>query len=103
MRFARSAQSFLLFVTVTVFAVAPPSTARAQATVSGRITAQGSGEPLPEVRVLVIGTNASGVSAADGRYRIANVRAGTVDVQVLRVGYQSQKKTLTLTADGSAT
>src|SRR5262245_44323096 len=103
MRLARSAQSFLLLVVAALIWVASPASAGAQATISGRVTAAESKQPLAEVRVLVIGTNASGITAADGRFRIGNVRAGTVDVQVLRVGYQSQKKTLTLTADETAT
>src|SRR5690348_1488822 len=74
------------------------SGAIAQGTISGRVTAQGSSDPLPESRVAVVGTNLVGSTAADGRYSIRNVPAGAWTVRVLRVGYQEQKKSVTMTS-----
>ena len=79
------------------------SGAVAQGTVSGRVTAQGSGEPLPESRVAVVGTNLVGLTTGDGRYSIRNVPAGAWTVRVLRVGYQEQKKSVTMTSGQNAT
>lgn len=67
------------------------STGLAQGTINGRVTAQGSGEPLPESRISVVGTNLVSLTAPDGRYSLRNVPAGTWVVRVLRVGYQEQK------------
>ena len=70
----------------------------AQGTVTGRVTAQGTSEPLSDARVLALGTNAAASTAQDGKYTMHGVRAGTIEVQVLRVGYQPVKKTVTVTA-----
>src|SRR6185295_20186104 len=42
-------------------------------------------------------------TAQDGKYTMNGVRAGTIDVQVLRVGYTPLKKTVTVTAGATAT
>jgi TonB-linked SusC/RagA family outer membrane protein len=75
----------------------------AQGTVTGRVTVQGTSEALADARVLALGTNAAAISGPDGRYTMRGVRAGTIEVQVLRVGYQPLKKTVTVTNGGTAT
>src|SRR5690242_19045082 len=59
-----------------LFLLFAASSAIAQGNVTGRVTAQGSNEPLAESRVAVVGTNLVGLTAADGRYTIRNVPAG---------------------------
>ena len=73
------------------------SGARAQGIVTGRVLAQATKEPLPDARVLALGTNSAATSAQDGKYTLTNLRSGTVEVQVLRMGYTSVKKTVTVT------
>jgi len=75
----------------------------AQGTVTGRVTVQGSGEPIAEARVLALGTNAAASTGQDGRYTIRGVRAGAIEVQVFRVGYQPLKKTVSVATGGTAT
>jgi TonB-linked SusC/RagA family outer membrane protein len=77
--------------------------AAAQGTVSGRVLAQGSSEPIPDTRVIVLGTSLFGVSNADGRYTIRNVPAGPVGIRVLRVGFAEQKKAGTVTSGQTTT
>ncbi len=67
----------------------------AQGTISGRVTTE-AGLPLPNARVLALGTTAEATTGEDGRYTLRNVRTGTVEVQALRVGYRSLKKTVTV-------
>ena len=99
MRLARVSRSFRrVLTTAPLFVFAIASTARAQGTISGRVLADVSNEPLADVRLIVVGTNASATTSQDGKYKLGNVRAGSVDVQVLRVGYTSQKKTVTVTS-----
>jgi TonB-linked SusC/RagA family outer membrane protein len=62
-----------------------------QGSITGRVTAQG-GEPLPESRVVLVGTSLFATTAQDGRYAIRNVPTGSYTVRVLRVGYEEQKK-----------
>jgi TonB-linked SusC/RagA family outer membrane protein len=72
--------------------------ARAQGTIVGQVTTAEANAPLNDVRLIVVGTNASAVTGQDGRFRLTNVRTGSVEVQVLRVGYTSLKKSVTVTA-----
>jgi TonB-dependent SusC/RagA subfamily outer membrane receptor len=79
------------------------STALAQGTVTGRVTAKDSGEPLPESRVAIVGTALVAATGPDGRFTVRNVPAGSWVVRVLRVGYQEQKKSVTMTTGQDAT
>jgi TonB-linked SusC/RagA family outer membrane protein len=74
----------------------------AQGTVSGRVTAAGTGQPLADSRILVIGTSLATSTSEDGRFTLRNAPAGALQLQVLRVGYQSQKRSVTVT-NGQAT
>src|SRR2546423_1928353 len=66
--------------------------------IPARVTAEGSGEPLPETRVIVIGTTLFASTNGTGQYTIRGVPAGTFDIRVLRVGYAEQKKPITVSA-----
>lgn len=74
-----------------------------QGTISGRVTAQGAGNPLADANVLVLGSNATASTNEDGRFSLKNVRAGTHEVQVLRVGFRPLKKQVTVAAGAVAT
>jgi TonB-linked SusC/RagA family outer membrane protein len=52
--------------------------------------------------VLAIGTTVAGTTGPDGRYTLRNLPAGPVELQVLHVGYTSQKKRVVVT-NGSST
>src|SRR6185369_12622457 len=60
--------------------------------------AQSTGQPLADARVLGISTTLAATTGEDGRFTLRNVPAGLVQLQVLRVGFQSQKKTVTVRA-----
>jgi len=53
--------------------------AGAQGSLSGTVTAAGSGIPLPESRVIVVGTSLFASTGPDGKYRIARVPAGVAN------------------------
>jgi TonB-linked SusC/RagA family outer membrane protein len=74
-----------------------------QTSISGRVTATGSGEPLAEARVMVVGTSVATQTNAEGRYTLRGVPAGNVEVRVLRVGFAEQKKPVTVAANSSLT
>ncbi len=69
-------------------------------TVTGVVTAAGTGEALPGSQVQVIGTGQGSLSDARGRYTIENVPAGEVDIQVQRLGYAQLRETVTI-AEGA--
>src|SRR5438552_4674115 len=79
------------------------SIADAQGTVTGRVVAQGTNEPLADARVLALGTNAAAISAQDGKYTLTNVRSGSVEIQVLRIGFAASKKTVIVNAGATTT
>jgi len=91
----RSVLSALGFVALSAAA------AGAQGTVTGRVTT-GSAQPLPDSRVLVVGTTVTTTTTSEGRYTLRGVPAGTVEIRVIRVGYQEQKKSVTVASGGSA-
>jgi TonB-linked SusC/RagA family outer membrane protein len=70
--------------------------ADAQGTLTGRVTSSGGGEPVPEARVLVVGTSLYAIANSDGRYTIRNAPAGTAEVRALRVGFVEQKRPVTI-------
>ena len=61
-------------------------------TIEGIIRDAGTSTPVPDVGVLVVGTNRASRTGPNGRYRIANVPVGTQQVRVIRLGYASQAK-----------
>jgi TonB-linked SusC/RagA family outer membrane protein len=69
-----------------------------QTTVAGRVTAQGSGEPLSDVRVIVLGTSVFTVTNAEGRYTLRGIPPGAQTIRVIRVGFVEQKKPITVAA-----
>ncbi|HKO15552.1 MAG TPA: SusC/RagA family TonB-linked outer membrane protein [Gemmatimonadaceae bacterium] len=83
--------------------VGSAAAAQAQATIAGRVTAAGTGEPLQEARVILVGTSFFGSTTADGRYTIHNVPAGSHTVRVIRVGYAEQRKPVTVSGAETAT
>jgi hypothetical protein len=83
--------------------LAMPAVARAQGTVTGQVTAAGTNEPLGDARVMVVNTSLIVPSGGDGRYTLRNVPTGNIEVRVLRVGYQEQKKSVAVSAGASVT
>ena len=96
----------LVAVLVTGLATRTPAQQPAPTTgasIAGRVTARGGTEPLPDTRVIVLGTSIFTVTNAEGRYTLRGVPAGNVEVRVLRVGYVEQKRPVTVTAGQTAT
>lgn len=78
----------------------PPPPVRAS--LSGTITETGTSRPAAAARVEVVqGTNqgASTTTGADGRYRFDNLELGTFTVRAQADGFDSDTRTVTLTAN----
>src|SRR5689334_6459536 len=71
-RLTRRVAFFLTFVC----ALASAQAAAAQGIITGRLTVQGSNEPVAEGRVIVVGTSLFASTNSDGRYTIRNVPSG---------------------------
>jgi len=79
-----------------VFKYSFPAGANDKTTLSGTITDKKTGEPLPGVTVYITDLKTGGVSGADGKYRIENLPAAKINVQVSLVGYKAIVMTIDL-------
>ena len=89
-------------VLVTCFALVHVGSAAAQGALRGTVTDAGTGIGLAIAQVslpdLTMGIN----TGDDGSYEIANLPAGTHDVMFVLIGYQSERRSVTI-ADGQTT
>jgi TonB-dependent receptor len=107
----RAARRTMLAITVAVVPalagpLVPSSALRAQEAPVGKITGRvidaASGQPIPAAQIQVVGTAFGTQSGVDGRYTLVRIPAGTVTLQVRRLGYGPKTVTgLLLTANGS--
>ena len=74
-----------------------------KATISGHVTTVGTGQPVAYGQVFVVGTTIGTSTDGQGGYVIPNAPTGTVQVRVLRVGYEEQKQTVTVAAGQQVT
>jgi TonB-linked SusC/RagA family outer membrane protein len=86
----------------TTFLLAAPSAAVGQAaqttSITGRVTDGRSGDPIANATIQVEGSRLAGLAGPDGRYRITNVPAGAHSLVVLRLGYASLRRSVTVVA-----
>lgn len=79
------------FLPLLLLVLALPAVAGAQAPTVGRLVGRiidaSSGAGLSDAGVQVVGTTLGTMSGVDGRFTIGNVPAGTVTIQVRRIGY----------------
>ena len=83
---------------IAVTAMSPATLHAQQATVTGKVTAQTGGTPLPDARVYVVGSTLAATTNAEGQYTLRGVPVGTIEIRVIRVGYQEQKKPIAVAA-----
>ncbi|MBN2357051.1 TonB-dependent receptor [candidate division KSB1 bacterium] len=57
--------------------------------IAGTVTAEGTGEALPGVNVVIVGTTLGAVTDVDGHYSILNVPVGGHSLRISCVGYQT--------------
>ncbi len=69
---------------------------RATSEIAGSIVESGTSRPLAGAQVLVVGTDLSATTGADGRYRIAAVPAGAAQVRARLVGYTTEERAVNL-------
>jgi len=66
----------------------------------GRIIDASNGQGLSDVGVQIVGTTLGTMSAVEGRYAVPNIPAGTVTIQVRRIGYAPKTVTGILLSAG---
>src|SRR5689334_797148 len=92
-------QSTFIAAATAAIAFASPfaNLAFAQETITGRVISVEGGRPLGGAHVLLVGSTTVATTAEDGSYTFRNVAVGTWQIQALHVGYESQKKPVTVT------
>ena len=60
---------------------------------AGQVVESVTREPLAGATIQVLGTRQGGISNAEGRFQIFNIPAGTYQVRISSVGYQTVVKT----------
>ncbi|MEW5918535.1 MAG: TonB-dependent receptor, partial [Gemmatimonadota bacterium] len=72
-------------------------------TISGRVTAEGTGQPIEGAQVFIVGSTLGTRTAANGRYTIANVPAAQYRVRAQMIGYRPTELPANVTAGGTVT
>jgi TonB-dependent starch-binding outer membrane protein SusC len=90
---------------VLALSTAPPLAAQGNTgTIRGTITRAGPApDPVAGAQVFIVGGRLGGVTAADGRYSIVDVPAGTHTVRVRALGFQPVEKAVEVSAGQTAT
>ena len=65
-------------------------------TIEGTVTDARTGALVGSAQVSIVGTQRGTLAGTDGRYRIANVTAGEVQIRATFIGYRTQTQTVTL-------
>src|SRR5579862_7246877 len=86
---------FRLSVLSAVLVAAPLGAQRGAAV--GRVTDKTSGSPIPAAEIMIAGTTRGTVVGSDGRYQILSLPAGPATLRVLRIGFEAQNKSVTIT------
>ena len=87
------------FIAVLFLLVGVGHAAAAQRRVTGRVTEEGSTNPVPSATVSVQGTTLLALTGADGNFALNNVPAGAQTLIVRRIGYR--RAVATLSADAT--
>jgi TonB-linked SusC/RagA family outer membrane protein len=77
--------------------------AQGTGTVVGTITDAATGRPLAGAQVVLVDTQLGSLSAADGRYQIRNVPAGTHTARAILMGYGAEDQTVSVPSGATVT
>lgn len=77
---------------------AGPLAAQEGGTVTGRVTAAGTGAAIPSTQIYLEGTQIGTLSRDNGRYVILNVPPGDYNVVAERIGYGEARQSITVAA-----
>ena len=91
-----------ILLTVMLLSVAALLRAGSTGSVVGRITDKDTGDPIPAVSVLVLGTKSGAVTDFDGRFKIEQIDTGIHKLRVSHLDYATLEVTeVVVTADSS--
>jgi len=73
-----------------------PFAGAAQLQVNGRVVNADNSNPIPDASIFLNNTTTGTKAAADGSFKLYNLRSGQYDLIVTVVGYQTHKQTITV-------
>ncbi len=94
--------SVLILCGAVALALSGGAAAAQQTTVVGRVTDAETGQAVAEVQIVVVGTNKSAFTNAEGRYVLRGVAAGNVTLRAMRLGYADATQEVSVAAGQSA-
>ncbi len=100
--FRRLAQACVGVVLLATAGVSALGAQAASGVITGKVTDRGTGQPLREVRVIVVGTAIAVFTNAAGEYRITSAPVGLNNVTVYKIGYQAASDTTRVTVGGTS-
>src|SRR5256885_1747517 len=98
-------RTFSRLAFLALFALAPALLGAQQGggTVSGTVREAGSGRPVPNARVSVVGTGIVGTTPDDGTYALRAVPAGSKTIRVPALGHSASVQTVNVGAGATTT
>ncbi len=84
-----------LLLTVFLICIYTPAVSQESLTVSitGRVTDQQTGNPLPNVNIFIVGTSFGSATDQDGRFEIRGVPAGEATIEFSHIGFVTRRYT----------
>jgi TonB-linked SusC/RagA family outer membrane protein len=73
------------------------------ARITGTVTDRSTNQPIEAAQVRIDGTNVGTISGTNGTYTLPRLNAGAYQVRVIRIGYLSETKSVTLRAGETGT
>src|SRR5690606_41750088 len=61
--------------------------------ISGKVTEKGTGEPMPGVNIILLGTEMGAATDFNGEYFILNIPPGTYELKASTIGYKTVTQT----------
>jgi len=94
-------KAFIIFLVFFLFLICTNTTSFSQTfgTIKGQIVEEGTDTPLIGANVMILGTDMGAASDQDGKFIIKNVPPGQYTLQVRYIGYKTQKKEVSITAN----
>ena len=74
----------------------------AQGSLTGNITAAATGAAVAGAQISIPDLNLGAISLANGSYSISDIPTGTHEVEVVLIGYQTERRQVTITEGGTA-
>ena len=93
----------ILAVGAAVFAPAVVAQAQATGTITGRVTDRATQQPIADAQVLIVGTTRGARTTDTGQFRLVSVPGGTIRIRVIRLGYEAETRTVTISGNETVT